>query len=129
MNKEQIAAQPVDDTIEGLNDLIVDCIQDIKGKRIIKLDLRELDDRPTDFFIICEGDSTVQVKSIAENIKKRIYAEMNILPGHYEGQIGASWILVDYFNVVVHVFYHETREHYELEELWNDAKSTEYEDD
>lgn len=129
MNKEQIAAQPIDDTVEGLNDLIVDCIQDIKGKRIIKLDLRELDDRPSDFFIICEGDSTVQVKSIAENVKKRVNAEMNIHPGHYEGQIGASWILVDYFNVVVHVFYHETREHYELEELWNDAKITEYEDD
>ena len=57
---------------EELNDLIIDSIQDIKGKKILKLDMRNLDDAPTDFFIICEGDSNTQVKAISENIYKRV---------------------------------------------------------
>lgn len=111
---------------EALNDLIVDSIQDIKGKHVVKLDLRQLDDAPTDFFIICEGDSSTQVKAIADNVQKRLKQEANTLPFHYEGQQSASWICLDYFDVVVHVFYRETRRFYELEDLWSDAKLTEY---
>ena len=110
-----------------LNELIVDAIQDIKGKNIVKLDLRELDDSPADYFIICEGDSTTQIKAISENIVKRTKQDLNLRPSHIEGIQGSKWILVDYFDTIVHVFYPETREFYEVEELWSDAKSTEYE--
>jgi ribosome-associated protein len=109
-----------------LNELIVDAIQDIKGKNIVKLDLRELDDSPADYFIICEGDSTTQIRAISENIVKRTKQDLDLPPSHIEGIQGSKWILVDYFDTIVHVFYPETREFYEVEELWSDAKSTEY---
>ncbi len=111
---------------DALNELIIDSISDIKGKSTVKLDLRDLDDGPTDFFIICSGDSNTQVRAIAENIKKRLKQEVGLPPSHYEGQQNARWICLDYFTTVVHVFYPETREFYGLEELWSDAVSTEY---
>ncbi len=112
---------------EEINDLIIDSIQDIKGKNIVKLDLRELDDAPTNFFIICEGDSNTQVKAISENIRKRLKQEADSRPSHVEGATNSLWILMDYFDVVIHVFYKETRKFYELEELWSDAIFSEYE--
>ncbi len=115
-------------SVEEINNLIIDSIQDIKGKNIVKIDLRKLDDAPTDFFIVCEGDSTVQVHSIAQNIKKRLKAEAGQQPVHMEGATGSRWVCVDYFNVVVHVFYHETRAFYQLEDLWSDGAVTEYAD-
>lgn len=115
-------------TEESMNDLIIDAIQDIKGKNIVKLDLRKLDDASTDFFIVCEGESSTQVKSIAGNISKRLKQELGIEPSRIEGKLTANWICVDFFNTVVHVFYPETREFYQLEELWSDADKTEYED-
>ena len=113
---------------EDLNALIIDSIQDIKGKNIIKLDLRNLDDRPTDFFIICQGESSTQVKSIAQNVQFRLKDELGVVPVSSEGVSGAKWVLVDYFNVIVHVFYPETREFYDLEDLWSDSEITSYED-
>lgn len=113
-------------TTEALNELIIDSIQDIKGKKIVKIDLRKLDDAPADFFIICEGDSSTQVKSIADNVHLRLKHEGGWLPSHFEGQQNANWICLDYFDVVVHVFYREARSFYELEDLWSDATFTEY---
>lgn len=112
---------------EELNNLIVDSIQDIKGKHIVKLDLRKLEEAPCDYFIICEGDSNTQVKAIADNIRKRVKEEAGLLPLHTEGERNALWICVDYFDTVVHVFYREKRTFYQLEELWGDASFTEYE--
>jgi ribosome-associated protein len=113
--------------VDAFNDLLIDAIQDIKGKNIVKLDMRHIHDRPADFFIICEGESNVQVRSIGENIRMRVRAETGTVPNHIEGQAKALWVLVDYFNVIVHVFYKETRQFYELENLWSDAKVTNYE--
>ena len=114
-------------TTEALNDLIIDSIQDIKGKNIVKLDLRKLEEAPSDFFIICEGDSNTQVKAISDNINKRVRQEAGIVPTHTEGEQNALWICIDYFDTVVHVFYREKRAFYELEGLWGDALFTEYE--
>lgn len=111
---------------EELNDLIIESLQEIKGKNILKLDLRELDDAPTDFFIIADGDSNTQVSALANSVYGRLKNEAGLLPTHYEGQTNGLWILMDYFNTVVHIFYKETRAFYELEDLWNDAKVTEY---
>lgn len=113
---------------DSLADLIVDAIQDIKGKNILKMDLRQVQDAPADFFIICEGESSTQVNGIASNVQRRVKEELAIKPGHTEGQQQGRWVLIDYFTVVVHVFYRETREYYDLESLWNDAKTTQYAD-
>lgn len=123
----QIKVQPRKLTAEELNYLIVDSIQDVKGKNIVQLDLRHLEDAPADFFIICEGESTTQVKAISDNIYLRLKEEERISPSHVEGQRTAKWICMDYFSTVVHVFHKESRTFYELEDLWSDAIFTEYE--
>lgn len=109
-----------------LTDLIIDSIQDIKGKEIVKLDLRNVEMSPADYFIICSGDSTTQVKAIAGNIVKRVRDEYGTMPNHTEGKDNSQWVLVDYFNIVVHVFHPTMREFYELEDLWAEATFTEY---
>ena len=114
------------DNIE-ITELIIDCIQDIKGKNIVRLDLRELDDAPTDFFIVCEGESSTQINAIADNVVRRLKQEIGLRPSHTEGKQSANWVLVDYFDIIVHVFYPETRSFYEIEDLWSDATQTEYE--
>lgn len=111
---------------DGLIELIVDSISDIKGKQIVTLDLRSLDDAPTDFFIICEGDSNTQIRAIAENVRLRVKEATGMYPSHLEGMNNARWICIDYFDTVVHIFYPETRAFYALEELWGDADITEY---
>lgn len=118
---DQVATQ-----FDTLNDLIVDAIQDIKGKNIVKLDLTQLNDSSTDAFIICEGESTTQVSAIANNIKKRVKEEWGLLSYHSEGMDQSKWVLIDYFDTVVHVFYPETRAFYDIEDLWSDANITEY---
>jgi ribosome-associated protein len=113
---------------EVLAQLIVECLQDKKGHDIKILDLRELDDAPTDFFIICDGSSNTQVKALGDYVQYEIKERTGIRPGHVEGEGNALWILVDYFDIVVHIFYHETREFYQLEQLWGDAKVTQFAD-
>jgi len=124
LNQQQLTNEIVPITV--FNDLVIDSIQDIKGKKIVKLDLRDLDATPTDFFFICEGESNTQVKAIAQNIRKRVKDETGLLPTHLEGMQEGAWALVDYFNVVVHVFHPEKRAFYDLENLWSDAAFTEY---
>lgn len=126
MNTQTIAIQVAPTTSE-LNDLIIDSIQDIKGKKIVRLDLTHLHDAPADFFIICEGDSTTQVKAICDNIQKRVKETFGVFPSYVEGTQNARWICMDYFTTVVHIFHPETRAFYELEELWSDAIFTSYE--
>jgi ribosome-associated protein len=111
--------------LEQLNHAIVEGIRDKKGKRIVQLDLRKLDG-PADFFIICEGDSNTHVKAITDSIHKKVKEELETAPSHTEGSSNSKWVLMDYFNTVVHVFHPETRDFYELEHLWSDAKVTEF---
>jgi ribosome-associated protein len=93
-----------------------------KGKNIICLDLTEIDGAVCDYFIISHGDSTTQVSALAESVEETVRIEMSEKPWNSEGQTNATWILLDYSNVVVHVFQRDTREFYNLEELWADAK-------
>lgn len=127
LSKTQKLTKKQATTYDSLNDLIVDAIQDIKGLNIVQLDLNKLEDRPTDYFIICEGESTTQVKAIANRIYRRVRDETGTKPNHVEGGEGSKWILVDFFNIVVHIFYPETRKFYDIEDLWSDAKITRYE--
>ncbi|NJL73953.1 MAG: ribosome silencing factor [Saprospiraceae bacterium] len=113
-------------SVDELNDLIIDSIQDIKGINVLKLDLKKLHDSPVDYFIICEGESHVQVRAIAENIQRRLKQEAKTFASNTEGMKNAYWVCLDYFHTVVHIFYHEARKFYELEELWSDASFTTY---
>jgi ribosome-associated protein len=112
--------------LETLNHCIIEGIRDKKGKKIVQLDLRKLGDAPADFFIICEGDSNTHIKAITDSIHKKVKEDLQSTPYHIEGSGNSKWILMDYFNTVVHVFYPETREFYELEHLWSDAVVTEF---
>jgi len=121
----QPSFRPTED--HNLTEIIIDAIRDIKGKGITKLDLKQIDDAPSDYFIICEGDSNTQVKALADNIYKKVLEESGLRPNHVEGAGSARWVLVDYFSTLVHIFHPETRAFYELEDLWSDAKITYYE--
>ncbi|MCS6929290.1 MAG: ribosome silencing factor [Saprospiraceae bacterium] len=114
--------------VEQLNELIIEGMRDKKGKNIVRLDLRKLSDAPADFFIICEGDSSTHVNAISDSIFKKVKDALNTMPAHTEGKISARWVLMDYFDTIVHVFYPETRRFYDLEQLWGDAEVTEFAD-
>ncbi len=113
---------------KDINSVIIEAIQDIKGKNIIKIDLTKIDESPTDYFIICEGDSTTQVGAIAHNINKKTRESLGIKAFHTEGLKNSKWVLVDYFDTIVHVFLGETRQFYDIEDLWSDGNFTEYQD-
>ena len=103
---------------------ILSGIEDVKGKEINILDLREIENTVCDYFIICEGTSNTQVNAIVNAVQKKVSKELKDKPWHTEGQDNAEWILMDYMNVIVHVFQKHIREYYDIESLWGDAKTT-----
>jgi ribosome-associated protein len=111
----------------ALKKMVIDTILDKKGHEVLELDLTNLTDAVADFFIVCHGDSHTQVNAIADAIYKKVKDELNLTPKGQEGKANAEWIILDYFDVVVHIFYKETREYYQLEELWSDALTLEHE--
>ena len=115
-NKKEKDIQLVEEIILG--------IENVKGEEIHKLDLRELDNTPCDFFIICSVNSNTQVSAIVNSITKTVSKTIKEKPFHTEGLENAEWVLIDYVNVVVHVFQKQIREYYNIEELWGDAKTT-----
>lgn len=112
-----------------LVDVIVDSIFDMKAKEVVRLDLSDLPESVCDHFIICEGTSTTQVKSIADNVMFEVKKATGEVALSSEGKDSAEWVLVDFVDVVVHVFLKETRAFYQLEELWADAKMLVYDDE
>ena len=109
---------------EILLDKIIHGIENVKGEDIQKMDLRKIENTPCDFFVICSGNSNTQVSAIVNSIKKKVSKTLREKPLHTEGLEIAEWVLIDYVNVVVHVFQRKTREFYNIEELWGDAIST-----
>ena len=103
---------------------IVEGMQENKAKDIVILDLRTLSSAVCDFFVICSGDSSTQVDGIANSIARFTRKELKEKPWHIEGKSNSEWILLDYVNVVSHVFYKDARSFYELEDLWADAIRT-----
>jgi ribosome-associated protein len=106
---------------------ILSGIEDVKGHEIVLLDLRELENTVCDYFIICEGSSNTQVNAIVGAVGKKVSKELRDKPWHIEGEDNGEWILMDYVNVVVHVFQKHVREYYDIEGLWGDAKTTKIE--
>ncbi|MGR7812256.1 ribosome silencing factor [Lacinutrix undariae] len=99
-------------------------IEDVKGKEITILDLREIENTVCDYFIVCEGSSNTQVNAIVNSIQKKVSKQLKDNPWHVEGTDNAEWVLMDYVNVVVHVFQNHIRDYYDIESLWGDAKTT-----
>jgi ribosome-associated protein len=107
-----------------LIDAAVEGILDIKGKNIAVLDLTKIHNRVCDYYIITQADSSTQVNAIADSVREMVKKTIGERPYHSEGFQNSEWILIDYVNVVVHVFQSHIREFYNLEALWADAEVT-----
>jgi ribosome-associated protein len=107
-----------------LKDAIIKGMQEKKGNQIKVLDLRKLKSSMADFFIICHASSDKQVSAIADSVEEFSRKLADEKPLHIEGFESAEWILMDYFDIVVHIFQEEKREFYAIEELWGDAEIT-----
>ena len=114
---------------DQLAELIVAGIKEKKGENIVKLDLRNLDSSVCDSFIIAQADNPRQVLAIADGVEDYVFEHIKHWPYHREGRENAVWVLLDYIDVVVHIFLEEKRGFYKLEKLWADAKRTDYPDE
>lgn len=103
---------------------IIEGIKEKKGEEIVKINLESLENAVTDYFIICHANSNRQVDAIADNIEKNLRKQYQEHVFHKEGASQAEWILLDYSNIVVHVFKKDVRYNYKLEELWGDGELT-----
>ena len=103
---------------------IIKGIEQVKGENISILDLRDIENTVCDYFVVCEGNSNTQVNAIAGSVQKTVSKALKDKPWHVEGENNAEWVLLDYVNVVVHIFQKQIREFYDIESLWGDAKTT-----
>ena len=117
LRKEQIKQ----DNGEILVDAIVSGMQEKKGHNIAVLDLKPTGNAPSDFFVICHGDSQTQVVALARSVEEEVEKLTGDRPVYREGFTNAEWILLDYINVVVHIFLKEQRDFYGIERFWSDA--------
>lgn len=106
---------------KALVDAVVEGIQEKKGKNITVLDMTGIENTITSYFVICDGDSNVHVDTIADSVEDYVRNKLDDKPLHIEGKSNAEWVLVDYMDVVVHVFQRPVRAFYNLEGLWADA--------
>ena len=105
-----------------LADLIVKGMQEKKATDIAILDLKELKNAVSDYFVICSANSDSQLDAIARSVEEEVYKISQENPWQSEGRLNKEWILLDYVSVVVHIFLKDKRQFYALEELWGDAK-------
>lgn len=106
----------------GLLESIIEGMKEKKAKNITILDLNKIENKVCDFFVICDADSKTHVNSIADSIEDTVLKLANEKPYHAEGHQNGEWILIDYINIVVHVFLKEMRDYYNIESLWGDAE-------
>ncbi len=124
-NKEVTVLDPTQLAIKT----IVEAIQDKKGKNICSLDLTNIGTSICDHFVICNADSTPAVLAIADNIEEEMIVKCNTKVLRQQGKENAFWIIMDFSDIVVHIFQTEYREFYRLEDLWADAVKTTYEEE
>ena len=117
MNKKEIGT-------DQLNTQILKGIEEVKGQDINVLDLRDIENTVCSYFVICNGTSNTQVNAIVNSVQKTVSKSLKDKPWHVEGSENAEWVLIDYVDVVVHVFQKHIREFYDIEGLWGDAKTT-----
>jgi len=117
----RVASKSGKSALEALSEAVINGIREKKGKEIVILDLRQINGSVCDLFIICQADSGTQVEAIARGVEEQVFKASAEWPKNVEGKSNAQWILLDYFNVVVHVFLSEARAFYGLEKVWADA--------
>ena len=110
------------DVSDILLETIIEGIQEVKGIDTAILDLKKIETAVCKYFVICSGTSNTHVSSIADSVKKNVSKEVQEKPWHIEGLNTSEWVLLDYSDIVVHVFQEQTREFYRLEDLWGDAE-------
>ena len=109
-----------------LSELAIHGIQEKKGNDIVRLDLRNINSSISDYFVICHAESGTQIRAIADSVEKEIYDATQQDPWRKEGLEFAEWIVLDYVDVVIHIFRTDKREFYGIEDLWGDAEIKNY---
>lgn len=109
-----------------LAEIVVVGMQEKKGNNIVRMDMRGVNATLSDYFVICHADSTIQVNAIAKSVEEEVYKAFGQEPWHKEGHGNGEWILLDFVDVVVHIFKTEKRSHYGIEDLWGDAQVQTY---
>jgi ribosome-associated protein len=113
---------------QKLSKLIVKGMQEKKANDIVLLDLRKVKNAVADFFVICSGNSDKQIDAIADSVDDEVFKGLRENPWHIEGKNNKEWMILDYTDVVAHIFRKDRRAFYALEKLWGDAEITEIED-
>lgn len=108
--------------------LITEGIQDRKGHNISLVDLSDIESAGVSHFVVCEGTSNMQVSAIADSVRDHMLETARVKPYNYDGYRNSQWIVIDYGDILVHIFLPEERQRYNLEELWSDARITEIPD-
>jgi len=109
-------------TKNNLLETVIEAIKEKKGENIVTIDLRNITSRVSDYFVICEAFSNVHIQSIAKGVEEIVKQKTSEKPLSKEGIKNSQWVLIDYANVVVHIFESECRKYYNLENLWADDK-------
>ncbi|MDR2084830.1 MAG: ribosome silencing factor [Bacteroidales bacterium] len=112
-----------------LSEIIIEAMLSKKAENVIRMDLRDIPNRVCDCFVICSGNSLVQINSIRDAIIEEVRKAVKEKPWHVEGIEKSEWLLLDYSNVVVHIFLESTRKFYNIEDLWADAHIEEFSDE
>ncbi len=118
--------QNPDIIIEKLLKTVIQSIEDKKGNNIVSLEFTPEQSSICEYFVVCDAESERQVKAITKSVHETIQLEMKMKPTNMEGLDTANWVLLDYFDIIVHIFQRESRDFYGLEKLWADAKITNY---
>lgn len=109
-------------TAEQIRDFVVRGMQEKKGQDIVVMDLRNVKNAICDYFVLCSGNSDTQIDAISTSVEEEVYKASKQDPWHREGKLNREWILLDYVDVVAHVFKKDRRQFYDLEQLWGDAE-------
>ncbi len=109
-------------TAEQFRDFVVHGMLEKKGQDVVVMDLRNVKNAICDYFVICSGTSDTQIDAISQSVEEEVYKATRQDPWHREGKLNREWILLDYVDVVAHVFKKDRRAFYDLEQLWGDAE-------
>ncbi|SEM82178.1 ribosome-associated protein [bacterium A37T11] len=109
-----------------LSEVIIHGMQEKKGNEIVRLDLRNIHSSVSDYFVVCHAESSTQVRALARSVEEEVFKALNQEPWRKEGTEHGEWILLDFIDVVVHIFKTEKRHFYGIEELWGDAEIVHY---
>ncbi|MCF0210174.1 MAG: ribosome silencing factor [Bacteroidales bacterium] len=111
-----------------LSQVAVEAIQEKIGKDITLIDFDGVDGSLFDFYVICTANSPSHADALAQKVEEEVFKAMKIKPHRREGLRNCEWVLLDYFDVIIHIFLKDTRDFYNIESMWTDMKQTHYED-